>query len=71
MSAGRLFFSDASRPAGDDDAADARQLSCRRVDWKDVTLNAELAHTPREEVTVLPASIQNRNTLHERIIPDR
>ena len=62
------MFSDASRPARNDDAADAGQLIGRRIDWKDVTLNAELSNAPGKEVTVLPACIQNRNTLHERII---
>lgn len=68
MNARRVFFGDASRPAGNDDAADAGQLVRGRIDRKDVTLNAELANTPRQQVAVLPARIQNRNTLHERII---
>src|SRR5436190_20283168 len=68
MNARRVFLGDASRPSGNDDAADAGQLICRRIDRKDVTLNAELANAPREQMTVLSARIQNRNTLHERII---
>ena len=68
MNAGRVFFGDASRSAGNDDAADPGQLSSRRIDRENVTLNAELTNTPREQVAVLPTRIQNRNTLHERII---
>ena len=71
MDARRVLFSDASRPAGNNDAADAGELIRCRVDRKNVTLNAELTNTPRKQVAVLTACIQNRNTLHERIIPER
>ena len=48
---GESFFGDAARPAGDDDAADARQLHGCGVDGKNVTLNADLAHATREQMT--------------------
>jgi hypothetical protein len=35
-----------------------------------MALNPHLTHAPREQVTVLPARIQNRNPLHAEIIDD-
>ncbi len=65
MNARRIFFGDATRSAGNDDPADASEPVGRRVDRKHVTLNAYLSHSPREQMTILPARIQNRNSLHE------
>ena len=61
----RARFGHASRPAGDDDAADARELIGGGVDRKDVALNADLAHAPREQMTVLPACVENCDAVHE------
>ena len=70
MHAWRTRFGDAARSAGDDDAADAVELSGGCVDRKDVALNAGFANAPRQQMTVLPARIENRDTVHEEIIVD-
>ena len=71
MHARRSGFGDAARAAGNDDAADAGELIGAGVDRKDVALNADFADAPREQVTVLAARIENRDTLHEEIIVER
>src|SRR5688572_13869846 len=70
VDARRASFGDAARPAGNDDAADAGKLIGAGVYREDVALNADFANTPREQVTVLAARIENRDTLHEGIIVD-
>ena len=66
MNSGGIFFGDASRTAGNNDAADTGEPIRRGIDGKDVTLNADFTNTPREQMTVLTTCIQNRNTLHDR-----
>ena len=68
MHARRTCFGDAAWPAGDNDAADAVEQIGRRVDRQHVALNAGFAHSPRQQMTVLPARIENRDTVHGEII---
>ena len=68
MDARRIGFGDAARPAGDDDAADGAELLGRGVDRQHVALDAHFSHAPCEQVTVLPARVQNRDPLHGEII---
>ena len=70
MHARRIRFGDAARPAGDDDAADAVEPIGGRVDRQHVALNAGFANAPRQQMTVLPARIENRDTVHGEIIVD-
>ena len=70
VDARRAGFGDASRSAGNDDAADAGELLGVGVDRKDVALNAGLTHAPREQMTVLSACVENRDTVHGGIIVD-
>ena len=70
MNPRRARFGDASRAAGNDDAADARQLPGWRIDRKDVTLNTGLSHPPREQMAILTARVENCYAVHEGIIVD-
>src|SRR5918993_1416316 len=70
INARRAGFCHASRATRDDDAADAVEVSGVGIDRQDVTLNADLAHAPREQVAILAARIENRNSLHGGIIVD-
>ena len=45
-------------------------MSRAGIDRKDVTLNADLSYAPRKQVAILAARIENRNSLHVRIIVD-
>ena len=68
MDARRTRFGDAARPAGDDDAADAGEPIGGRVDRQHMALSAGFADAPRQQMTVLPARIQNRDAVHGEII---
>ena len=61
-----IVFGDASGTAGNDDAADAGEPVRRSIDGKEVTLNADLTNTTREQMTVLTTRIKNRNAFHDR-----
>ena len=68
MHARRARFGDAARPAGNDDAADAIELIGGGVDRKDVALHTGFADAPRQQMTVLPAGVENCDTVHVEII---
>ena len=57
IDARRVGLGDASRSAGNDEAADPGELVRVGIDRKDVALNTRLADTPREQVTILAAGV--------------
>ena len=68
IDARRIRLGHASRPAGNDDAADTGEQLCFGVNRKDVALNTRFAHTPREQMAVLSARVENCDTVHGWII---